>query len=103
MGKIAFILLLLHSLNYGVDTSDPYKGQVYYKFFIAPKLGIDGAKFAKLHTKEEWSKIYQDNGENFYKKFDIQIYSFDNTVLQHIEAFSIYYAKDSDAVPNCAE
>ncbi len=48
-------------------------------------------------------EIYQDNGENFYKEFDIQINSFDNTVLQHIEAFSIYYAKDSDAVPNCAE
>jgi hypothetical protein len=77
-----------------------YMGQTYYAYFLAPNHGI-GSEFTKLHTKQEWERLFADNARGFYEKFAIKAGTFDDTALKHLESFMIYYAKDSEAKAVC--
>ncbi|QOG11816.1 hypothetical protein [Arcobacter sp. FWKO B] len=103
MKKILFIVFLIVQIaNSDVTFSgDPYKGQIYYKFLIVPQVGINGAVFTKQFTKQEWKEKFANSGKKFFEELNISKYGIDSEILQHLEAFCIYYASDSDVVPNC--
>ena len=82
---------------------DVDKGQIYYKYLISPHLNYSGAEFTKKFTAKEWRVLFSNNGEKFFKEFNIKQNSIDKEVLLHLEAFAIYYAKDSDAKASCSK
>jgi hypothetical protein len=84
-----------------VNSGNPYMGQIYYKYTFAPKLGYNGAVFAKKFTKAQWQELFYNGGEKFFKEFKLSNKGIDSDVLYHLEAFALYYAKDSDIKPTC--
>jgi hypothetical protein len=100
-----FALLLLANLIFaeGITLGNAEKGQVYYKYLIAPHLSYNGAVFTKKFKVKEWVELFSNNGEGFYKEFKLDKNSIDRETLSHIEAFAITYAKDSDNHATCSE
>ncbi|MCK9337093.1 MAG: hypothetical protein M0P43_04585 [Arcobacteraceae bacterium] len=103
MKKIVLIAIFIAQVIYASSlySGDPYKGQVYYRFFIAPQVGVNGAVFTKQFTKQEWKEKFANSGKKFFSELNISNHAIDSEILQHLEAFCIYYASDSDVVPNC--
>lgn len=103
--KKIILWLLYSSFLYSAEAiSDPYKGQVYYKYFVGSQLEIDGIAFTKKFTQKEWKELYANGGGKFFKEFPtLSKESIADDVLIHLEAFSLFYAKDSDATPNCGD
>lgn len=90
--------------------ADSAKGQRYFLKFISPNAsGINGAKFAKMHTKAEWEALFADDGKKFIVEFtkkypDTTEYLNSKKfqrALQHIKDFAIEYSSDSGNVPTC--
>lgn len=94
-------ILLLFCLSLFAEDGDPYKGQTYFAHILHPKLGYNGAVFAKKYTKDEWKKIFDNGGKSFFLEFWEFKNELSNEQLLHIEAFAIKFAKDSDATPVC--
>lgn len=105
MKKILFVAILLIQVVYSGEfyIGDPYKGQIYYKFFIAPQIGVNGAVSAKQFTKHEWREKFENSGKLFFEELNISKEGIDNQMLEHLEAFYIHYAKDSDFTPSCGD
>ena len=102
-------LLLVSCLCFNLIASeitplgDPDKGQVYFKFFIAPIVNVNGAVFTKMYTVNEWKERFENDGKLLFDEFKIEKNMGDKGFLNHLEAFCIRYAKDSDISPNCGE
>jgi len=95
-------LILSSSINANdINTGNPYMGQTYYKYIFAPKLGYNGAVFSKKFTKAQWQELFSNQGEKFFQEFNLTQEGVDNDILIHLEAFALYYAKDSDIKPTC--
>jgi hypothetical protein len=102
MKKFCFICLILAQMTYANSfLGDPYKGQVYYKYYIAIQTGVNGAIFTKQFTKQEWQKKFENGGKLFFEDLKLSKQGIDSEILTHLEAFCVYYAKDSDVVPSC--
>ena len=88
-------------IGFALADGDVYKGQTYYRYYLYDILGYDGAVFAKKYTAKEWREIFK-NRERLTKELSCGECEFLNDeVKKDLEAFAIYYAKDSDAIPTC--
>ena len=72
MKKIVCIICLIVSfVSANNIIPDPYKGQVYYKYYVGINLGMDGTEFTKKYTKDEWGEVFANRGEAFFKEFNL--------------------------------
>jgi hypothetical protein len=85
------------------------KGMKVYKKFLKSKTGIDGGKFAALHTQEEWRALFENDAKPFIEecaeKFPhtlifIKSEKF-NRLKEHLFDFLYKYASDSGNIPSC--
>jgi len=99
--KIVFAALLGSALLATTASADANKGKKIYMKKLKAPCGFTGAKFARMHTQDEWEAIKEAGkmGEEIKKicpksnlkpKYENDIYD-----------FSYEYAKDSGNVPSC--
>ena len=100
MKTCALLFLLLGQLAFA---GDPHRGQIFYRYVVAPITETRGDAFTKTHTKAEWEKLMHAEGELFLKTYHIPQGTLDSEALGHLKAFFIHYAKDSDVVAVCEE
>lgn len=109
MGKIVFALILL--LFSVTATADANKGKRYYMKSFKQKFKMNGLEFTQLHTAQEWSVLFEEEGRGFIAEFS-QKYPEQKAFLedpklwkklQHVRDFAIEYAKDSGNIPTCGE
>lgn len=107
--KIILLGALLGSVGSSVLMADVKKGQKHYLKTFKSKFKLNGTKFAALHTQDEWTELFVNEGEGFKKEF-IQTYPKSKKTLerpniwkklQHLKDFAIEYASDSGKVPTC--
>jgi hypothetical protein len=110
MIKKIVLLFLLPIFVYAINEADVDKGQTYYKFILYEKLNIKGEEFTKLYTQKQWRELFSNNSKKFKEKFskNRQMKEFMKTakfekIVPYLEAFTIYYAKDSNVVAQCEE
>lgn len=103
--KFTLVVLILTNFIFAniLEIGDINKGQTYYKYLISSHLNYNGTIFTKKFTKKEWVVLFSNNGKKFFQKFNIKSNSLDKDILLHLEAFAIYYAKDSDAQASCSK
>ncbi len=107
--KIVLVSLLLGSIGSSALMADVKKGQKIYLKTFKSKFNMNGVKFATLHTQDEWSALFENEGEGFKKEFGERYPKSQKTLsnpkvwgkLQHIKDFAIEYASDSGNVPSC--
>jgi hypothetical protein len=56
-------------LSGGVVFADEAKCQKYYMQNLKGKFGINGTKFASLHTQDELADLFADDAKGFIKEF----------------------------------
>jgi len=79
------------------------EGLLIFKTRIKPYCEINGDKFAKQYIQEDWDDIYHD------KEFKMEIIKacpemekrYRDKWTPHLYQFTIEYASDSDAIPEC--
>ncbi len=79
------------------------EGLIIFKTRIKPYCKITGDKFAKQYMQEDWDDIYHD------KEFKMEVIKacpkvekrYRDKWTPHLYQFSIEYASDSDAIPEC--
>ena len=89
--------------------ADVKKGQKAYLKALKGKFKMNGTKFAVMHTMEEWTELFEDEGEGFIEEFSALYPKASKFLkskkawkkLQHIRDFAIKYASDSGNVPSC--
>ena len=107
--KIILLGALLGSVGTSVLMADIKKGQKAYLKTFKSKFKMNGTKFAALHTQEEWTELFANEGEGFKKEFTNNYPKSKKTLekkniwkkLQHGKDFAIEYANDSGNVPSC--
>ena len=102
MTKLAVAALLGMTLLSSTATADVKKGQkIFLKKFKAP-CGFNGAKFARLHTQDEWEAI-QEAGKfaDESKKLCPKLKKVKAKYIPDVYDFVYEYAKDSGNVPSC--
>ncbi len=85
-------------------------GKTIYKTFMRDELGYIGDRFTEQYNAKKWKELFAGDAEKvkelfgttpklrkFFNRDDIDKF------LPHLEAFAVYYAKDSGYVPNCDE
>ena len=100
---------LLGSVGSVTLMADVKKGQKFYLKTFKSKFNINGTKFAALHTQDEWTALFENEGEGFKKEFSERYPKSGKTLanpkvwkkLEHIRDFAIEYANDSGNVPSC--
>ncbi|WP_200763699.1 cytochrome C [Nitrosophilus alvini] len=107
MRKIAGIILTAILMTGFVSTvafADVAKGQKLYQKKLKKPCGMTGAKFAAMHTQDEWEEIKESG------KFKEEIHkicpkvkpeSIKEKWIQHLYDFVYEYASDSGNVPSC--
>ncbi len=107
--KTLLITVILGSLGSTALLADAKKGQKIYLKTLKAKFGMNGTKFASLHTVEEWEELFEDEGEAFIEEFSQRFPKAKKVLtrknswkkLQHVKDFAIKYASDSGNVPSC--
>ena len=107
--KIILLGALLGSVGSSVLMADVKKGQKHYLKTFKSKFKLNGTKFAALHTQNEWTTLFENEGEGFKKEFSVNYPKSKKTLeksnvwkkLQHVKDFAIEYASDSGKVPSC--
>lgn len=111
MIKKMLLFFLLPICLFAFSEGNIDKGHTYYKFVLSPLVGIKGDIFTKEHTQKEWKVLFLNNAQGFKNKYSSistefkEFLSSDKfqKIAPHLEAFAIYYAKDSEAKPLCEE
>ena len=112
--KKIFAIVLSSVLLVGILSSsafaDAAKGQKYYLKFLKKKTGLNGAKFATIHTQAEWKILFADGGAKFIAEYTAKYpklekffngNKFKSKYMKHIADFCIEFANDSGNVPSC--
>ncbi len=101
MTKIAITALLGLSILSTTAFADAGKGQKLYMKKMKAKCGFSGAKFAGMHTQDDWQEI-KDAGKftNEISKICPGVKVGDKYV-PHIFDFAKEFASDSGNVPSC--
>ena len=107
--KILLLSVLLGSIGSSALMADIKKGQKTYLKTFKSKFKMNGTKFATLHTQDEWTELFANEGEGFKKEFIANYPKSKKTLekkniwkkLQHVKDFAIEYANDSGNVPSC--
>jgi hypothetical protein len=79
------------------------EGLIIFKTRIRPHCEISGEKFAKQYMQEDWDDIYHD------KEFKMEVLKacpqvekrYKDSWTPHLYQFTLEYASDSDAIPEC--
>ncbi len=103
---IAMTILVLGAATLYADAA---KGQKVYLKKFKSHFDMNGAKFAALHSQEEWEELFEDNAEGFIQEFSERFpqtapYLSNPKTLKKImliQDFVIEYANDSGNVPSC--
>ena len=111
MKRVTGLLLAIFlglSLATSTALADPAKGQKLYLKYMKKTTGMNGAKFAAVHTQDEWEELFENDGEGFKAEFgtsDRAKKFFEGAkfkkIMPHIQDFVIEYASDSGNVPSC--
>ncbi len=104
-------ILVVALIFLGANTlyADAAKGQKVYLKKFKSHFDMNGAKFAALHSQDEWEELFEDNAEGFIKEFSERFpkaapYLSNPKTLKKImliQDFVIEYANDSGNVPSC--
>jgi hypothetical protein len=105
------VLLLIILLLSSALTADVNKGKRYYMKDFKQKFRMNGLQFTQLHTAQEWTALFAEEGKGFIseftRKYPEQKAFLDDPKLwkklQHVRDFAIEYAKDSGNIPSCGE
>ncbi len=84
--------------------ADADKGQKIYSKKLKKVCGMDGGKFAKKHTQDEWKQIIQDNKLKDEVKSicsEADVSKIKDKHLPDLGDFVVEYASDSGNVPSC--
>lgn len=100
---------LIGSVGATTLMADVKKGQKHYLKSFKSKFHMNGTKFAALHTQDEWTELFANEGKGFIKEFSERYPNAQKTLskpnawkkLQHVKDFAIEYANDSGNVPSC--
>ena len=105
------VLIIIALLFASAATADVNKGKRYYMKDFKQKFKMNGLAFAQLHTAQEWSVLFEEEGKGFIAEFS-QRYPKQKAFLndpklwkklQHVRDFAIEYASDSGNIPSCGE
>lgn len=107
--KIILLGALLGSVGTSTLMADVKKGQKYYLKTFKSKFKMNGVKFATMHTQDEWTALFENEGEGFKKEFSERYPKSQKLLsnpkvwkkLQHVRDFAIEYANDSGNTPSC--
>ncbi len=105
------VLIIISLLFASAVTADVNKGKRYYMKDFKQKFKMNGLEFTQLHTAQEWSVLFEEEGKGFISEFSEKYpkqKAFLNDPklwkkLQHVRDFAIEYAKDSGNIPSCGE
>lgn len=102
--KLALTCLFMVSVANISLSANAVKGQKLFVKKLKKSCGINGAKFAAMHSQDEWEKIMEDG--NFKNELKIICPKVDENKIkdkwiQHFYDFSYEYANDSGNVPSC--
>jgi len=90
------------SVETGIVKESVVNGQKYYLKEMKKPCGMNGAKFAAMHTQDEWEEIHNLGGfEKEAIRICPHIVNIQKEGLVDLYAFSYAYAKDSGSVPSC--
>ena len=89
--------------------ADAAKGQKYYLKYMKEGSGLNGAKFATLHTQAEWKALFDGKGEKFIAEYSKKFPGLEaflkgdkfEKFMPDIRDFCIEFASDSGNVPSC--
>ncbi len=109
MLKQLFVILALTMLTATISYADAAKGQKVYLKKFKSKFDMNGAKFAALHSQDEWEELFEDDAAGFIEEFSerfpkVAPYLSNPKTLKKImliKDFVIEYANDSGNVPSC--
>jgi len=103
--KVMLVVAIASTMAY----ADAAKGQKVYLKTMKSKFHMNGAKFAAIHSQDEWDELYEDNATGFINEFSEKFpsaapYLSNPKTLKKImliKDFVIEYANDSGNVPSC--
>ncbi|MEA2111941.1 MAG: hypothetical protein U9P71_07830 [Campylobacterota bacterium] len=109
MLKQLLVVLALTMFGATASYADAAKGQKVYLKKFKSKFELNGAKFAALHSQDEWETLFADDAAGFIKEFSEKYpksadYLNKPKTLKRINLlkdFCIEYANDSGNVPSC--
>ena len=109
--------IMLHGLNVNLDENNSIsdngctdsnlgtskEGLIIFKTRIKPYCDISGETFAKQYMQEDWDDIYHE------KEFKMEVIKacpkverrYKDKWTPHLYQFTLEYASDSDAIPEC--
>ena len=102
----AFLVVGLMSTS---ALADAAKGQKYYLKYMKEGSGMNGAKFATMHTQAEWKALFDGKGEKFVAEMSKKFPGLESFLkgdkfekfMPDIKDFCIEFASDSGNVPSC--
>jgi len=112
MRKVASILMAIFLVVSFMSTSvmaDAGKGQKYYLKKFKKKFGMNGTKFASLHSQSEWEELMKNNYSGFISEFSAKYPKAKSFLhkpkslkyIKHVLDFAHKFANDSGEVPTC--
>uniref|UniRef100_UPI0040488A43 cytochrome C n=1 Tax=Aliarcobacter sp. TaxID=2321116 RepID=UPI0040488A43 len=102
--KMAFLGMFALTLMGTSLSADAVKGQKLYSKFLKKSCDMTGAKFAAIHSQDEWKQIKEAGA------FEAEIIKIcpnvkegeiKESIQEHIFDFSFEFANDSGNVPAC--
>jgi hypothetical protein len=108
IGLLGFSILYCRSYEHSA-LADAAKGQKYYLKYMKDGSGMNGAKFATLHTQAEWKALFDGKGEKFIAEYSKKFPGLEaflkgdkfEKFMPDIRDFCIEFASDSGNVPSC--
>jgi len=102
MTKLAVVVLLGTTLFSTTATADVKKGQKIYLKKLKAACGFSGAKFAHMHTQDEWEGINEAGKmADEIMKICPKVKNVKAKYVPDVYDFAYEYAKDSGNVPSC--
>lgn len=101
-------IIMAGTLALGIASStlsaDAVKGQKLYSKFLKKSCDMTGAKFAAVHSQDEWKQIKEAG--NFEAEIikicpNVKEGEIKESIQEHIFDFSFEFANDSGNVPAC--
>jgi len=99
--KLAVAALLGMTLLSTTASADVKKGQKIYLKKLKARCGFSGAKFAHMHTQDEWESINESGKFAAEVKKLCPKATIKAKYVPHVYDFVYEYAKDSGNVPSC--
>ena len=103
----SFILIL--ALGFAGLHADVRSGKMFYMKHMKTKVKMDGASFAKLHTSDEWQRLFADDARGFVEEFSKRYPKYTRFFHSRrflkkapdLADFAIRYASDTGRTPTC--